>query len=699
MDPQTSRSDVDLHDPELYLNRELSLLAFQERVLEEAENPANPLLERVKFLAIMSSNLAEFFMVRIGGLKQQVAAGVSELSPDGMTPTEQLEASRELAVSLIRRGRALYQRLCEELDEAGIHLMGYTELDDAQRAEADEYFASTVYPVLTPLAVDPGRPFPHISNLSLNLAVTVRGTDGEERFARIKVPKALPRLLPVPAPTNAEEGRRGHWFVWIDQVVCANLDELFPGVEVTGAHAFRVTRDAEMAIQEIEADDLLETIEEGIRRRRFGSVVRVTVDDEMPEHVRNLLVDNMRLQPGELVVLDPPLGFSDLFALYRLDRPDLKDKPFVPVLPPGMEDPDERDMFASIRDRDILLHRPFESFEPVVHLLQQAACDPDVLAIKMTLYRVGKDSPVVEALLEAAENGKEVAALVELKARFDEESNIGWARTLEAAGVHVVYGLLGLKTHSKIALIVRREGRRIRRYLHVGTGNYNVVTATQYTDFDLLTCDDAMGEDATRLFNSLTGYADERDYTDFLVAPKTMRDGFMALIEREIEHARAGRGGAMTLKMNALVDPKTVRLLYEASMAGVRIDLLVRGVCALKPGVPGISDTITVRSYVGRFLEHTRVYWFENAGSPEALIGSADLMSRNLDRRVEVLAPVKAPELKERLRELLDVYLADTARTRMLDAEGRHTRIESAEGEAIDAQALLLERAGGIKSS
>jgi len=698
VDPQTSGADVDLHDPELYLNRELSLLAFQERVLEEAENPANPLLERVKFLAIMSSNLAEFFMVRIGGLKQQVAAGVSELSPDGMTPTEQLEASRERAVELIKRGRALYQRLCEELDEAGIHLMSYAELDDAQRADADEYFDSTVYPVLTPLAVDPGRPFPHISNLSLNLAVTVRGSDGEERFARIKIPKALPRLLPVPAPANAEEGKRGHWFVWIDQVVCANLDELFPGVEVTGAHAFRVTRDAEMAIQEIEADDLLETIEEGIRRRRFGSVVRVTVDDEMPEHVRNLLVDNMRLQPGELVVLDPPLGFSDLFALYRLDRPDLKDRPFVPVLPPGMEDPDERDMFASIRDRDILLHRPFESFEPVVHLLQQAACDPDVLAIKMTLYRVGKDSPVVEALLEAAQNGKEVAALVELKARFDEESNIGWARTLEAAGVHVVYGLLGLKTHSKIGLIVRREGRRIRRYLHVGTGNYNVVTATQYTDFDLLTCDDAMGEDATRLFNSLTGYADERDYTDFLVAPKTMRDGFKALVEREIEHAQSGRGGAMTLKMNALVDPKMVRLLYEASMAGVKIDLLVRGVCALKPGVPGVSDNIAVRSYVGRFLEHTRVYWFDNAGSPEALIGSADLMSRNLDRRVEVLAPVKSPELKERLRELLDVYLADTAHTRMLDAEGRYTLVEPAEGDAIDAQELLLERAGGTKS-
>lgn len=691
---------VSLDDPSLYLNRELSLLAFQERVLEEAEDPTNPLLERVKFLAIMSSNLAEFFMVRIGGLKQQVAAGVSEVSPDGMTPAEQLEAARDGAISLMRRGRELYRVLCEELEREGIHLLGYSELDSCQRAAADSFFSTTVYPVLTPLAHDPGRPFPHISNLSLNLAVLVRDRDGEERFARVKIPKALPRLVEVPRPGTGKGSRsRGAWFVWIDQLVTANLDTLFPGLEVVSSHAFRVTRDAEFAIQELEADDLLGSIEEGLRRRRFGSVVRVTVDGDMPKRVRRILTDNMRLSAGDMIVLDPPLGFSDLMALYKLDRPDLKDRPFTPVVPAGLEDPAERDMFAAIREHDVLLHRPFESFAPVVDLLRQAARDPDVLAIKMTLYRVGRDSPVVEALLEAAEAGKEVAALVELKARFDEESNIGWARRLEAAGVHVVYGLLGLKTHSKIGLIVRREGKRIRRYLHVGTGNYNVVTATQYTDFDLLTTDDRMCEDATRLFNALTGYADEREYRDFLVAPVTMRDGFAALLRREIKHAKAGRDAHVILKMNALVDPAMTRLLYEASQAGVRVDLLVRGVCSLRPSVAGISDTITVRSFVGRFLEHTRVYWFANAGAPEVLIGSADLMPRNLDRRVEVLAPVKSPLLVVRLREeVLDAYLKDDARTRVLGADGVYRQTRPDRGErTFDAQEWLLERAAADK--
>lgn len=684
--------ETDLDDSSLYLNRELSLLAFQERVLEEAENPDNPLLERVKFLAIMSSNLGEFFMVRIGGLKQQVKAGVSEVSPDGMTPAEQLAAAREQAVALIRRGRELYRHLREELERENIHLSRYEELDASQRAAADEYFRDTIFPTLTPLAFDPGRPFPHISNMSLNLAIVVRTGDGEERFARLKIPRALPRLVPVPARLGAKPGRRsGFWFVWIDDLACQHLGMLFPGYTVAEAHPFRITRDAEFAIQELEADDLLESIEEGIRRRRFGSVVRVTVDDDMPESVQQILTENLSLDPGELIVLDPPLGFSDLFAAYGLDRPDLKEAPFVPALPSGIDDVEATDWFAVLRERDVLLHRPYESFEPVVALLRQAAQDPDVLAIKMTLYRVGRDSPVVQALLDAAENGKEVAALVELKARFDEESNIGWARMLEAAGVHVVYGLLGLKTHTKLTLIVRKEGRRIRRYVHAGTGNYNTVTATQYTDLDLLTCREDIGRDATLLFNSLTGWASDIVYRRFLVAPDSLRSEFERRVRREIDNARAGKPARMILKMNALVDRRMVRLLYEASGAGVQVDLLVRGVCSLRPGLAEVSENIRVTSYVGRFLEHTRIYWFRNGGRSEVLIGSADLMSRNLDRRVEVLVPVLDRTLVARLRGILDVYLSDTAHTRRLLPDGTYQRIRPAEGaQPLDAQNVLL---------
>ncbi len=692
---------IDLTDHSLYLNRELSLLEFQRRVLEEAQSPGNPLLERVKFLAIMSSNLAEFFMVRIGGLKQQVAAGVNELSADGRTPAEQLEDARDVAVALIHEGRRTYQALCEELREHNIVLAGYHELDAAQKKVADEYFATNVFPVLTPLAFDPGRPFPHISNLSLNLAVVVRGADGEERFARIKIPKGISRLVAVPSPGGEPAGRRnGHWFVWLEQLVIEHLDSLFTGVDVLEAHAFRITRDAEVAIQEIEADDLLETIEEGIRKRRFGSVVRVTVDSDTPESVRAILTDNLRLGPGELVVVDPPLGFSDLFQLAAIDRPELKFPPFVPALPRGLEDLEEADLFGAIRERDLLIHRPFESFEPVVALLRQAADDPDVLAIKMTLYRVGKNSPIVEALLEAAENGKEVAVLVELKARFDEESNIGWARQLEAAGVHVVYGIVGFKVHSKVALIVRREGRRIRRYLHVGTGNYNTATATQYTDLDMLTCDDVMAADASRLFNSLTGYAVEESYERFLVAPVSIRSGLEERIRREMAHARDGRPARLIFKVNAIADRRMTALLYEASQAGVQIDLLVRGVCILRPGVPGVSDNIRVTSLVGRFLEHARLYWFANDGDSEVFIGSADLMNRNISRRVEVLAPVRDRSMAERLRyEVLEAYLSDTTNTRELLHDGTYRHLEPAAGEEpFNAQHVLIELAGGSRA-
>ena len=678
---------AELDAPELYINRELALLRFQERVLEEALDPANPLLERVKYLAIFSSNLSEFYMVRVAGLKQQVAAGVGGLSDDGLTAAEQLAAVRDRVPHMLEAARGCFNALRAELDAAGIRLLDYAELDEAQRAVADAYFESDVFPVLTPLAFDPGRPFPHISNLSMNIAIVVKGPDGEERFARVKVPKALPRFIPVNAGGTET---REHAFVWLEQLLIAHAGSMFPGYEVLEAHPFRITRDAEMVIQELEADDLLETIEQGVRQRRFGSVVRMTVEPTMPENIRDILVENLDMDPADVITIAPPLGMSDLFGLARIDRPDLKYKPFVPALTVPVEVGAEADIFTTIREHDILLHHPYESFEPVVALIRQAAHDPDVLAIKMTLYRVGKDSPIVEALMDAALAGKEVACLVELKARFDEESNIEWARALEAVGVHVVYGLVGLKTHSKVALVVRREAGKIRRYVHIGTGNYNPVTATLYTDLGLLTCDDKMGEDASALFNLVTGYARTTDYRRFLVAPIELREGVTRLITREIDHARAGRGGEIVLKMNSLVDRRMISLLYEASQAGVGIELLVRGVCCLRPGVPGVSENIRVTSIVGRFLEHSRVFWFGNAGSPEVYIGSADLMPRNLDRRVEVLAPVRDPRLALRLREeILGTYLRDTVKARVMRSDGTYVRVESAEGPVCAHEVLL----------
>jgi polyphosphate kinase len=701
--------EPDLDSRSLYINRELSLLAFQERVLEEVEDESQPLLERVKFLSIFSSNMAEFYMVRLAGLRQQVLAGVRERSLDGMTPAEQMRVCRETALALISRGRELFGRLREELDHAGVHVLDYADLDTTQREGADRYFEHKVFPVLTPLAFDPARPFPHISNLSLNLAVLIRDAEGEERFARVKVPHGLPRLVPVAAPEDHGDascgapGARDCYFVWLEHLITANLGSIFPGADVVEAHPFRVTRDAEYAIQELEADDLLETIEEGLRRRRFGRVVRVTVTPALPEFLKDVLMANLALAPEDLVVVKPPIGMSDLMELYSLDRPDLKDPPFRPAMPAELDRAENPDMFSVIREHDVLLHRPFDSFEPIVRLVQQAAVDPDVLAIKITLYRVGRDSPIVEALIDAAENDKEVAALVELKARFDEESNIEWARKLEQSGAHVVYGVLGLKTHSKVALIVRREGDHITRYVHVGTGNYNAVTATQYTDLDLLTVDEGMGEDASQLFNYLTGYARTPDYSRFLVAPTMIRSGIAKYIQREIEHAREGRPARMVLMMNSLVDLETTKLLYRASIAGVRVDLIVRGMCILRPGVPGVSDNITVRSVLGRFLEHARIYHFQNDGKPLVLIGSADLMRRNLDRRVEVLAPVDDSRHASYLRdEVLEVYMTDNMKAREMQADGTYVRARPAEGEpGIGAQAYLAglanEREAGTR--
>ncbi|MEI6727319.1 MAG: polyphosphate kinase 1, partial [Actinomycetes bacterium] len=609
-------ADTELRDPSLYRNRELSMLDFFERVIEEARDVNNPLLERVKFVGILGSILGEFFMVRIAGLRQQVEAGVTEVSADGYTPQKLLPLVQERAWGLMKDARQCFSDLKPELETAGIHIVDYETLDAGQQGKLDEYFQSQVFPVLTPLAFDPGRPFPHISNMSHNLAVLVRDQSGEERFARVKVPGSpLPRLVPVPAPARYVapedgEGPRDQWFTWLEQVIAANLGSLFPGMEVLETHAFRVTRDAELAIQELEADDLLETIERFVRRRRFGSVIRVTIDENMPERIRGILMENLELTEQDVYTVKSPLGLSSLWDLQRIDRPELSFQPLVQSTPAILAEADKPDIFAAIRQKDILLHHPYDSFDPVVDFVGTAADDPDVLAIKTTLYRVGRNAPVVDALMEAAANGKQVAVLLELKARFDEESNIGWAKALEREGVHVVYGLVGLKTHSKIMLVVRREGDRIRRYVHLGTGNYNSVTTKQYTDLGYLTCDDDLGADASVVFNSLTGYATSGDYRKFLVAPTTMRRGIEERIDREIAHAERGEEAHLIFKMNSLVDKPMIRRLYRASQAGVKIELNVRGMCCLRPGVPGVSDNITERSIVGRFLEHSRIYWF-----------------------------------------------------------------------------------------
>ena len=675
------------------------MLQFFRRVLDEAREESNPLLERVKFLAIVGSNLDEFFMVRVAGLKQQIEAGVIEISPDGLTPAEQLAAVRKTAQQLMMDARECLHDLLPQLDAAGIHLLNYDALDRKQKASVKQYFKEVVFPVLTPLAFDPGRPFPHISNLSLNLAVVIRDKEGDAHFARIKVPDTLPRLVPIKRSSGAtrQDGTVPfhHYFVWLEQVITAHMDMLFPGMHVVEAHPFRVTRDAEMIIQELEAEDLLDTIEQSVRQRRFGQVVRATVTEAMPTHVRNILIENLELDRNDIYTLDMPLGLSSLKSLYGVDRHDLKDPPFLPAVPPPLDDKlSDGDMFAAIRRQDLLLHHPYDSFAPVVSFLKTAANDPNVLAIKQTLYRVGPNSPVVKALLEAVQNGKQVAVLVELKARFDEESNIEWARALEREGVHVVYGLLGLKTHSKMALVVRKEGEHIRRYIHLATGNYNAVTAQVYTDLGLFTCDDDIGEDISNIFNYLTGYSAKKDYHKCLVAPINLRSGLQALVRREMEHQKNGEQGHLIFKVNSLVDKPMIRLLYEASQAGVKIDLLVRGMCCLRPGVKGLSDNIKVTSIVGRFLEHTRVYYFRNGGQEQIYLGSADLMLRNLDRRVELLFPIEDMRLIRHLRdEVLAIYMADNTKARRMLPDGAYTCVEPGEGEpAINSQALFIQR-------
>src|SRR4051812_3899889 len=670
-------SPISLKDASLYINRELSLLAFQRRVLEEAQDESNPLLERVKFLSIVGSNLDEFFMVRVAGLKRQLEAGTVDVGPDGMSPSEQLEAIRTDVSNLLTSASRGYRRQLEPaLEAAGIQIRAFADLTDQQQRRAMKYFSSSVFPVLTPLAFDPGRPFPHISNLSVNLAASIRDPEGEQHFARIKVPEALPQLIPVDAvPRGPRKKFTRQTYVWLEDLIRSNLDGLFPGMVVMEAHPFHVTRDADIEIQELEAGDLLETTEEGLRQRRFGDVVRLQVDHEMPAPMLRILMSNLEVARSDVYRVRGPLSFSRLKHVADVDIPELKYPTFVPSVPTALEhDPEEEDIFSVIRRRDVLLHHPFNSFQPVVDLLDKAADDENVLAIKMTLYRVGRNSPVVKALLDAMENDKQVATLVELKARFDEGSNIEWARALERQGVHVVYGLVGLKVHSKVALIVRKEGAEIRRYVHLGTGNYNSVTAHLYTDIGLFTTDEAIGADVTDLFNYLTGYSAKRDYRKLLVAPINMRQRLCEFIQREGELHRRYGGGHMILKMNALVDAEIIRLLYEASQAGVKVDLLVRGICCLRPGVPGVSDNIRVISIVGRFLEHSRIFAFERDGETTVYIGSADLMPRNLDTRVELVAPVLDDALRADVLDTLERCFADDTFAWDLGEDGKWTR-------------------------
>ncbi|MBW4645045.1 MAG: polyphosphate kinase 1 [Goleter apudmare HA4340-LM2] len=689
--PKKNSTPINLNDPQYYLNRELSWLEFNSRVLHEACDQRTPLLERLKFLAIFTSNLDEFFMVRIAGLKQQVEAKVSLLSPDGRTPQQQLDDIRfALSPQVTKQHQHFEQVLRPLLANHRIHILDYIELSQKQRNYLDNYFEEQIFPVLTPLAVDPSHPFPYISNLSLNLAVVVKNPDtDEEFFARVKAPSVLPRFLPLPPELGIQHnGQPAHWTgVPLEQAIAHNLESLFPGMNIQEYHPFRITRDADLALEEDEADDLLLAIEQELRKRRMGgSPVRLEIQPQTPEPVRSRLLQDLELTESDVYEVDGLLGLRDLMYFMSLPLPELKEPPRQSVVPHRLqwlrepsvdsdvlEVEEGKDFFAVIREKDLLVHHPYQSFSAtVVRFITHAAHDPNVLAIKMTLYRTSGDSPIVNALIAAAENGKQVSVLVELKARFDEENNIYWARRLERVGVHVVYGLVGLKTHCKTVMVVRREKDRMRRYVHIGTGNYNPKTARLYTDLGLFSCREELGADITDLFNFLTGYSRQKSYLQLLVAPVNMRDRFLALINREIENAQQGLTGRIVAKMNSLVDPQIIATLYEASRAGVQIDLIIRGICCLRPGLKDISENIRVISIIGRFLEHSRLYYFYNNNQEEIYIGSADWMRRNLDRRVEVITPIQDPDIAKDLQEILGIMLADNRQAWDLQPNGTY---------------------------
>jgi polyphosphate kinase len=658
-------------------------------VLYEAGDARNPLLERVKFLAIFASNMDEFFQIRVSGLMEQAEAKAAPTTPGERPAAEQLAAIRERFRELLLEQRDVFGEVCSALHDAGIDIVEYADVPE-HHAALRQRFIDEIYPVLTPLAVDPGHPFPYISTLSLSVAIRMEDPDEqEERFARVKVPPVLPRFVDV------EPGR----FVLLEQVIAANLDLLFSGMTIHETHLFRVTRNADLELEEDEADDLMLAIEEELRRRRFGEAVRLEVDQAMPPSMRRILERGVGVDPEDCYEIPGMLDHTGLWQIADQDRPDLRLPPYSPVVPPRLIPPDENepaDVFAAIRAGDILVHHPFDSFAASTQrFISQAATDPDVLSIKMTLYRTSGDSPIVRDLISAAEGNKQVVVLVEIKARFDEEANITWARKLEQAGAHVVYGLVGLKTHSKTALVVRREGSTLRRYVHIGTGNYNSGTARLYTDFGLLSCRSELGADVSDLFNVLTGLSRQRDFRRLIVAPMNLRNWVLEMIRREAEHARAGRPAHITIKLNSLVDPACIAALYEARAAGVEIDLIIRGICSLWPGVAGVSEGIRVRSIVGQYLEHSRVFAFANGGEPEWYIGSADLMERNLDRRVEAVVPVEDPEAQQRIQAVLDVMLVDDRRSWQLGAEGAYRRTEEISGVpgTIDTFETLQNRA------
>ena len=674
----------DLRDPDYYFNRELSWLQFNERVLEEALDEANPLLEQLKFLAIFSTNLDEFMMIRYAGLKEQIAAGIEKLSFDGMLPHEQLDTvATALHPMVAKHRRVLGKKVLPALEKHGVFVVPTKAWTERDRVAVEEFFELELFPVLTPLAVDASHPFPRLPNLSFSLMLDVYDPELQtSKTAVVQVPSVLPRFLKLPG--------RGYRFAMLEDIIKSKVNALFQGHEVRGAHAFRLTRNADIEIAEDEADDLLQVIEDEVRRRRWGDAVRLEVSSDMPKPWRHYLRDTHRLAKDDVYEISNHLNVGDFMELALLDIPQLRFAPFTPRLPTEYRFAES--IFSAVRKGDILIHHPFHAFDSVLELIEQAADDPNVLAIKQTLYRVGSRSPVVAALARAAGNGKLVTALVELKARFDEENNIVWAKELERAGVHVVYGFAGLKTHCKALLIVRREGREIRRYVHLGTGNYNPGTSTIYTDFALVSCDTDLGSDTSELFNYLTGFSKQSTWRKLWVAPETLRRKIIEAIERETAFAAQGKKAHIIAKMNSLVDPQIIRTLYEASQAGVEIELIVRGICCLRPGVKGVSENITVRSIVGRFLEHSRAFYFHHGGEENLYIGSADWMQRNLNRRIEVLVPVEEESLKKKITQVFDLALRDNEKARELHADGNYRRVRRKPGQKrLNSQERLLE--------
>jgi len=706
-----SELNINLSDPQYYFNRELSWLEFNNRVLHEAMDSRTPLLERLKFTAIFSSNLDEFFMIRVSGLLEQIEAQVSQLTPDGRTPQEQLDAISQYLRPIVKEHhRHFEQELRPQLHKWGVHILDYTDLSQDQRLYLQHYFQARIFPVLTPLAVDTGHPFPRMSNQSLNVAVTVKDPETHaERFARVKVPNILPRFIAF--PKELQQHKSDEPSVWtgvpLEQVITHNLELLFPGMKIQEYYFFRITRNADFPVQEDEADDLLLAIEQEVSKRRFsGFVVRLEIQASTSRSIREMLMQELKLTDREVYEVEGLLNLGDLMSFMALPLPELKDRPWTPVIPSRLKSVNEldtqqlnmedgKDFFSVIRFQDLMVHHPYYSFTGSVEkFITHAAADPNVLALKMTLYRTSSDSPIVQALMNAAANGKQVVALVELKARFDEENNINWAHKLENAGVHVVYGVAGLKTHTKIILVVRQEGEHIRRYFHIGTGNYNSKTAKLYTDVGVFSCREDLGSDLTDVFNYLTGFSRKQSFHKLLLAPINLRDRLISFIRREVEHCHNGNSGQIIAKMNSLVDPQIITALYEASQAGVQIDLIVRGICCLRPGLTGVSENIRVLSIIGRYLEHSRIFHFHNNGQEEVFIGSADWMPRNLDRRVEAVTPVEDPDIAKALKDILGIMLSDNRQAWELQSDGTYVQRRPGLDEAErSAQNILMEMA------